>query len=148
MKFSYCWKEDEIWGYTTNNGGVQVDVNHEVINCIYAIGKNQSRQLEVQIDNYTSFRVATRPSISSGYKDELTNDRSLSRSYGNALPELPMEVVLDCIENDDDESYAGIAVKRCLMKCLSSMKMDAACKRKFKGILDSWRSRVKLDKKV
>lgn len=143
MEPSYIWEDDQLICYTTNKGQVQLDFNYETNNCIYGIGRNLdiNHRLEVQIHDYYSLRVATNRMFG-GYIDEFCNDKSLSRAYGKSLALLPVSTILETLEMDDDESYAGIAVKRGMMICLSRTNMNKADKAHFKAIAKSWRKRV------
>lgn len=128
--------------YTTNNGGALISPSGMLLECIYGIGRNMDSKhhLEVQI-NTNAFRVSTSKMT---LEDELINHQSMSRSHaGRQLNKLPVSTVLETLLGDDNTSYAGITVKKTLLRLIQiNCNLSRDEKQMVKDIKASWRKAI------
>lgn len=139
--------EDFSFVYVTNCGIVKMSQSGYVLDAIYGIGRNYpNTSLEVQLD-CNRYRVSTsRMTI----EDEVFNHPDMSRSHaGRKLHLLPIQKVIDVIENDNNMSIAGIAVKRQLLQILIKDKRTTRQQvRQINRIFRKYRKRIHLVQRV
>lgn len=141
---SWYDQEDDIDGYTTNYGGVQVSrKTGEIIFACVELGRNyENRPMTVKIIE-SEFQVLVRDNTGRG-KNELA---SLQYPYKlKELPRLsPMEV-LEMLQKDDNMFYAAVLTKKTLVnQMMRHIKFNKDEQKALKELFKIWRKPIILD---
>lgn len=134
--------EDFSFKYITNKGTVTISQSGQLIDACYGFGAGYGKNRLWCLIYGSKYRIATEH-VPGSDMDERYNDKELSRAHGKSLQLLPLQTVLDALEEDRNTSVAGMTVKKHLMKCVMvSEKLDRSQWQQVIRTIKHWRKPI------